>query len=110
VSEPVIAGELVITREHRIDAMVLALDGELDLASAPLLERELLDAESSSPGRIVVDLGSLQFVDSTGLHVLLRARQRARENDRQLLLRRGPRAVRRVFEITGTLDAFAFEN
>lgn len=110
MSEPVIAGELVITREHLNDVLVLALHGELDLASAPLLERELLDAESGRPGRIVVDLSGLRFVDSTGLHVLLRAHQRARENDHQLLLRRGPRAVHRVFEITGTLDIFSFEN
>jgi anti-anti-sigma factor len=110
VSEPVIAGELVVTREHRNDALVLALHGELDLASAPLLERELLDAESSSPGRIVVDLSALEFMDSTGLHVLLRAHQRARENDHPLVLRRGPRAVHQVFEITGTLDVFIFED
>jgi anti-sigma B factor antagonist len=110
VSEPVKAGGLAITRVHQNDGLVLALRGELDLASAPLLERELWDAESSSPGRIVVDLSGLQFVDSTGLHVLLGAHRRARENDRQLLLRRGPRAVHRLFEITGTLDAFAFES
>jgi stage II sporulation protein AA (anti-sigma F factor antagonist) len=89
---------------------IVALDGELDLASAPELERELLRAEAEGARRIVIDLANLGFMDSTGLQSLLRARERARSNAYELKLRRGPHQVQRVFELTKTVDAFTFED
>jgi anti-sigma B factor antagonist len=108
--ELAIAGELVIAREHQGNAVVLACSGELDMASAPALERELLDAESAGPARIVVDLSGVEFMDSTGLHLLLSAHKRSLERHHKLSLVRGPRPVHRVFELTGTVDAFSFED
>ncbi len=90
--------------------MVIALGGELDLASAPELERELLDAEAGNPARVVIDLSDLGFMDSTGLQALLRTRERASAGSYELALRRGPHQVQRVFELTKTADAFTFEN
>ncbi len=81
-----VPGQLVIEKTHEQGAVVLVLSGELDLASAPMLERELREAEAASPSRLVIDLGGLAFMDSTGLQALLRARERANTNGHQLAL------------------------
>jgi anti-sigma B factor antagonist len=103
-------GELVITIKREDRALVLELVGELDLASAPVLERQLQDAEGTGFGRVVVDLGGLEFFDSSGLHLLLSAQERLRENGQELTVRRGTRAVQRVFELTHTASIFRFED
>ena len=100
----------MIEKSEEAGSLVLALSGELDLASAPMLERELREAEATSPSRLVIDLGGLLFMDSTGLQALLRARERANSNGHQLALRRAPHQVQRVFELTKTVDAFTFED
>ena len=92
------------------DAVILAISGELDMATAPILERRLRAAEPDPPGELVVDLSGLEFMDSTGLHVLLAAARRLRDSGRQLTLRPGPRSVQRVFELTQTSSQFRFED
>ncbi len=103
-------GPLRIESRRDGDTTVITLGGELDLASAPELERELRDAEGTGPARVVIDLRELGFMDSTGLQALLRARERASSNTYELMLRRGPHQVQRVFELTKTDDAFTFED
>ena len=103
-------GPLSIDSRRDGDAVIIVLQGELDLASAPDLERELKDAEATSPNRVTIDLSGLGFMDSTGLQALLRARERAGSSSYELTLRRGPHQVQRVFELTRTVDAFSFED
>jgi anti-anti-sigma factor len=104
-------GPLSIDTRRDGDAVLIVLHGELDLASAPELERELRAAEASSPSpsRVTIDLSGLGFMDSTGLQALLRARERAGSSSYELKLRPGPHQVQRVFELTRTVDAFSFE-
>ena len=83
------AGELVLSRERR-EVQILSLAGELNLTSAPAISRELHAAEETRPARVVVDLSGLVFMDSSGLHELLRARASA--SSHRLSLRRGPPA------------------
>jgi anti-sigma B factor antagonist len=109
-SESPLPGQLAIDTATEDDAVVLSLRGELDLTSAPLFERQLLAAEAGNPRRMIIDLSRLEFMDSTGLRALLIARERAHENGHGLALRRGPRQVQRVLELTKTLDAFEFED
>lgn len=103
-------GQLVIESRHEDGAVVLSLRGELDLTSVPQFERELREIEAGSPGRLVIDLSGLDFMDSTGLRALLQARERAKGNQHELALRRGPRQVQRVLELTKTLEVFNFED
>jgi anti-sigma B factor antagonist len=103
-------GELLIESRTEDDRLVLSLRGELDLTSVPQFERELREAETTSPSRLVIDLSGLDFMDSTGLRALLQARERAKGEDHELALRRGPRQVQRVLELTKTLDVFTFED
>lgn len=104
------AGGLVIKSERDQAGLVLALYGELDLASAPRLDQRLRDAQTSGAGRVMVDLRGLEFFDSAGLHVLLDAHQRLRDGGQALHLRRGPKAVQRMFELTHTMATFRFED
>ena len=82
--------------------------GELDIGTAPRLERALLEGRRAGD-RVVLDLSGLQFIDSTGLRVIVQAVEAARRGRWELRLRQGPRAVRRVFEIAGVVDALPFE-
>ena len=83
--------------------------GELDIGTAPKLERALL--EDREPGdRIVLDLADLEFIDSTGLRVIVHAVAAAERGGWELRLRQGPPAVRRVFEISGVAGALPFED
>jgi anti-anti-sigma factor len=78
----------------------LALRGELDISSAPVLEEALGRLEAARPSLLVVDLRGLEFMDSTGLRTLVSADQRARDAGRRLAIVRGPEAVDRIFNVT----------
>jgi anti-anti-sigma factor len=108
VADASVPGPLHIESRREGDAVIVALNGELDLASAPELERELREAEATNPSRVVIDLSGLGFMDSTGLQALLRTRERAGASTYELALRRGPHQVQRVFELTKTAEAFSF--
>jgi anti-anti-sigma factor len=78
----------------------LALEGELDIASAGQVERELTRIERDAPAALVLDLRKLAFMDSTGLRIVVSADARAREHGRRLVVVRGPEAVQRIFRMT----------
>ena len=81
----------------------LALSGELDMATAPILSEDLASFEGNSVSTIVLDLRDLRFIDSTGLHALVEARSRAVSIGDRLLLSGASPAARRLMELTGTL-------
>jgi anti-sigma B factor antagonist len=82
--------------------VLLRLRGELDVHGAPVLRGQLLDL---LPGRppLVVDLQALDFMDSSGLAVLLELRSRARQNGWNVSVRGARGRVRELLERTGTL-------
>jgi anti-sigma B factor antagonist len=86
------------------DRVVLGLCGELDLASAPLLESELENAVLGPSSTIVLDLNELGFIDSTGLRTILSAHERARERGGQLLLTGCSEQVKRLLSIAGVSE------
>jgi anti-anti-sigma factor len=95
------AAALEISVDGGDQRALLRLEGELDLASAGRLEDALRAAEANGPECLVVDLRGLSFIDSSGLRLLLMAGERARKDDRRLVVVRGPSEVDRIFEITG---------
>jgi anti-anti-sigma factor len=88
----------------------VALQGELDLASARQLEEHFASLDEQSPSRVVVDLAGLEFIDSSGLRVLLLADARACERGYEFVLLPGQEPVQRVFEMTGAFDVLRFES
>jgi anti-anti-sigma factor len=89
---------------------VLLVRGELDLAAASSLDAELERALRTESNRIVLDLAGLEFIDSTGLSVLVRAQQRAHDSGRELgLVNLGPQ-VERLLSLTGLLDRLTLDD
>jgi anti-sigma B factor antagonist len=85
------------------DAVRVSISGELDLVSAGKLDEAIRQAEESDAPAIVVDLTDLEFIDSTGLSVLLGAYRRNREEGRRLtFVRSEHEAVTRLLAITDT--------
>jgi stage II sporulation protein AA (anti-sigma F factor antagonist) len=109
-TEPDRETELLSTRTTRTDTTaVVTVVGELDLASAPQLLRTLL-ALFSHPVRIVIlDCAGLEFLDSSGLNVLNRARDTAVEHGIELVLRELADQPRRVLEVTHMTELFTIE-
>lgn len=75
--------------------------GELDMATVGEVDRALREAQARAHTGLVVDLRRLTFLDCAGLQVLLAAADWARRAGVQLTFVRGPRAVHRLFELTG---------
>jgi anti-sigma B factor antagonist len=95
------------TRATRIGgANAIAVTGELDLETAPQLGEEVEIAVWSSVGAFVLDLSGVTFLDSSGLHALLRARAYLAREDRPLVLVCPPGPARRVLDLASVLDTF----
>ena len=86
------------------DATVLTVSGELDLRTSPELEERLTGAFGAGIELVILDLRQIEFMDSTGLRVLLGAHQRAHESGRRFALVRGADQVERVLTLTGVRD------
>jgi anti-sigma B factor antagonist len=82
---------------------VVAVEGELDLASAPQLKRELADAVRAGSRRLIIDLSAVTFIDSTALGVLV-SLQKNLHDDAHLAIVGAEGDVLQIFELTG-LDA-----
>jgi anti-anti-sigma factor len=94
--------ELEVDRsEDGPERLRLNLKGELDLYSAPRLDDAVVAAEGEKWPCLCLDLSRLEFLDSSGLRVIMRTHARAEQDGRKLVLRRGPEAVDRVFRLTG---------
>ena len=81
--------------------VVLALVGELDMASADRLQQAVDDDALRTETSVVLDLEGLQFIDSTGLRVILRALERCRGRGQEFAITRGSPQVQRLLSITG---------
>jgi anti-anti-sigma factor len=84
------------------------LFGALDLATVSTLDAQIAELRDANVRRVLLDLSSLGFMDSTGLRCILELDSEARQDGFSLLLAPGPAAVQRVFEITGTTEHLPF--
>lgn len=82
--------------------------GELDLATVPMLDERLRALVGARPRELVIDLAALTFIDSSGLHLLIKWSERAAAEEWSLILLPGPRVVQRLFELAGVQDMLPF--
>ena len=82
------------------DRTTVALRGELDLSGVDRAREAIDQAQDSGANLVVLDLSELEFVDSTGLEVMLRAARRAQDEGRRLIVQRPSRYVKRLLEMT----------
>jgi anti-anti-sigma factor len=93
---------------HRDGATVLSIEGEIDLATAPMLDEKIRAAvEADAEGTVVIDLDQVEFMDSSGLQVLL-SHIFSQENGRRIRLTKGSPQVYRLFEVSGMADRLPF--
>jgi anti-sigma B factor antagonist len=90
----------VVAVEQVGKACVVRLAGELDLYNAQAVRDGLAVACSDAPERVVVDLGEVEFIDSTALGVLIEARTKL-NNRRAFFLAAPGLETRRALEISG---------
>ena len=90
-----------IDLRQETDRVVVRLEGELDMANAPLLQAAIEEAALDADSMLVLDLQQLRFIDSTGLRIILWARERCEEEGRELALTPGSQQVQRLLAISG---------
>jgi anti-sigma B factor antagonist len=100
------AVELNVSSRSQGDHAFVIATGEIDLYTAPRLQKELaaVIANSAPATRIVVDMSGVDFCDSTGMNVLLSCLREARERGGELELAAPRQAVKKILQVTG-LDA-----
>ena len=79
----------------------IVIGGELDLDSAPRLQRTAEKLLKDEPRRLVLDLSALRFIDSSGLRVMILLHERSLREGWQLQVARPPAPVLRIFQISG---------
>jgi len=89
--------------------VVIKASGELDLMTVPQLEATLADAQGAGED-IVLDLSELDFIDSTGVHLVLRVWQASQQHDWEFSITGAGPDVTRAFELVGLLDRLPFRS
>jgi anti-sigma B factor antagonist len=101
-------------REFRLDAIgpagdcaVVQVTGEVDVYTAPALRERIRELAASGAVHLIADLGQVDFLDSTGLGVLVGGLKRLREDGGSLALVINTPRILRIFQITGLSKALA---
>jgi anti-sigma B factor antagonist len=92
------------------DLTVLSVRGEVDVYTAPRLREKLVELVAQGNYRIVVDLEGVDFLDSTGLGVLVGGLKRLRSHGGDMLLVATHQRILKVFEITGLTKVFSIHD
>jgi anti-sigma B factor antagonist len=88
--------------------IAIEMAGEWDLAGRDHARHAIVRALAGRPECVLLDLSRLEFIDSSGLHAAIELAQRSAAQNVRLVIIPGPRAVQRVFEITGLLERLPF--
>lgn len=100
------AREFSVQADHLEGAGLVTVHGEIDVASAGQLEGALIAAESASGRGVLLDLCGVDFIDSTGLRVVLNSIRRLTGESRSLIVACPEGPVRRLFELTALTGRF----
>ncbi|MFW6640019.1 STAS domain-containing protein [Nocardiopsis algeriensis] len=93
--------DLTISSTLHESGHVLAVDGEIDMATEARFQEAATDAITTQPrGRVVLDFSDLRFIDSSGLRVLIRAHKAAKEQQVLLAIAAPPPRVAQILRVT----------
>ena len=93
--------ELRITLHDEGDVCVMKLSGEVDVYTAPEFKARLTESIDQGCSHVVVDLGAVEFMDSSGLGALVSGLRRIKERDGTIRLAGAREPILKVFGITG---------
>lgn len=91
---------------------ILAIEGEIDVYTSPQLKQDITQLAEKGVKHLIINLSQVEYLDSTGLGVLIGGLKRLRENDGNMALVGPGMRILRIFEITGLdkiFDIFATE-
>jgi anti-sigma B factor antagonist len=88
------------------DRTVVRVGGEIDVYTAPKLREQLIDLVAAGNYHLVVDMENVDFLDSTGLGVLVGGLKRVRAHDGSLELVCSQERILKIFRITGLTKVF----
>ena len=91
-------------------AVLVALEGDIDLAARPELDQLLATLDPAHLDRVVIDLRDVTFLDSTGLHMAQRFDRWGRDNDVTVVFTRGIPAVMMALRAAGLADRLTFSD
>jgi anti-sigma B factor antagonist len=100
------ADPLEVEVDETGSAFLVRLRGELDMSTVDQVRDCFEGVAWDEKPTLVVDLRELAFIDSSGLHAIVRLERHARDASRRLFLVRGPSAIARVFEVAGLANEF----
>jgi anti-sigma B factor antagonist len=103
-------GRLGIRTSVRGSRHILALNGELDVASAPLLDATLADICAAGATDVVLDMAGVEFIDSSGLSAIIRGKSLCEQHNCGYSLTPAQRPAQGVFETAGVIDRLPFRD
>jgi anti-anti-sigma factor len=103
-------GRLRIQTSVRGDSHLVVLNGELDIGSTPMLEATMAEACAAGAKELVLDMGGVEFIDSSGLNAILHGKVVCEEQDCSYSLTPAQRPAQGVFETTGVIDRLPFRD
>ena len=98
--------ELELSTRSLGEYWVIKLKGEVDIYTAPRLREAIAEAVDEGHYKIVVDLEDIDFLDSTGLGVLVGGLKRVKPFEGEMAILCAQEKILRVFKITGLIKVF----
>ena len=98
-----------VTVSYEDDEVLVAVRGEIDLYTGPMFWERMSAALDGGRTRVVIDIGGVSFMDSTGISVLVMALRRLREDGGVLVVRSPSRSIFKLLELTGIANLVTVE-
>ncbi|MGF7234332.1 MAG: anti-sigma factor antagonist [Frankia sp.] len=98
--------DLSLTTRSEGDHTIVAVGGEIDVYTAPKLREQLIDLVSAGQYHLIVNMENVEFLDSTGLGVLVGGLKRVRAHEGSLRLVCTQERILKIFRITGLTKVF----
>lgn len=102
--------DLEVEAGKRGGSDVLTLRGEIDVYTAPRLRQAIIDLVDAGARHIVVDMGAVDFLDSTGLGVLVGGLKRVKVQEGELSIVTSQDKILKIFDITGLNKVFSIHD
>ena len=97
---------MTISEVHESGVVVVSPHGRIDSTTSAILDRHLQGIAVAGQTRVVVDFGSVDYISSAGLRVMLTLAKRARDQKGRVTLFGLNDSVRQVFELAGFVALF----
>ena len=102
--------DLTLTTREADGKTIVAVGGEIDVYTAPRLRDKITELVGEGSYHLVVDMQAVEFLDSTGLGVLVGALKKVRQHDGSLELVCTQERLLKIFRITGLAKVFVIHD